>query len=676
MQTSADQEFVELQRALAGEYSLERELGRGGMGIVYLARDVQLDRLVAIKVLPESLAARAELRERFLREARTAAGLSHPNIVAIHRVGEAGAFVFFVMAYVDGETLGQRLRDHGPLAPSTAARVLREVAWALAYAHGRGVVHRDIKPDNILLERQTERALVTDFGIAQVANALEVDDKALTIPGQVMGTAHFMSPEQAASEPVDGRGDLYSLGVVGFLALSGRLPFDAPTVPALLAKQLAEPAPPLAAVAPSVPERLSRAIDRCLRKERDERFASGEALAEAMEATTAAERQLPLPLRVWAQQKNPARGLYVAWSGICGLTAVGKFINLAVSGWTGPHGAGVLVPAGLALLPLIPIAIFHLRQTNRVLRAGYSLADLRYALARWRAERQEELVFEHDEKPSLPLRALRVATYASVPAFAGWIAACILTGAFRSSSPYLQTAGRVTMALFLAIPATIVASTTLGVPLLPRRLSRAMSLRTVRSRFWDSRLGTWTAKLLAGRRPRGAPDQLVDRPTEMALGLAASDLFAALPKPYREQLRELPAVARQLESRATALRERIEEVATLLASAEEGRPDSSTLAAAALDSPRASESHSEQVIERLRATHDQLRHDLGRTVAMLESIRLDLLRVHGGVSDLEPLTTLIDAASDVERELGFLIEAQREVRKGAVAERGGQLLNF
>jgi serine/threonine-protein kinase len=163
-----DPEFLAFQQALAGEYSLERELGRGGMGIVYLAREVQLERLVAIKVLPAALAARPGYRERFLREARTAAQLSHPNIVPIHRVGEAGGFVFFVMSFVEGETLGQRVRTRGPVNVATAARLLREVAWALAYAHGRGVIHRDVKPDNILLEKESGRALVTDFGIAHV----------------------------------------------------------------------------------------------------------------------------------------------------------------------------------------------------------------------------------------------------------------------------------------------------------------------------------------------------------------------------------------------------------------------------------------------------------------------------------------------------------------------------
>src|SRR5689334_17259534 len=231
--TSPTDEFLELQAALAGEYSLQRELGRGGMGIVYLARDVQLDRDVAIKVLPAHLARTAESRARFVREARTAAGLSHPHIVPIHRVGESAGFVYFVMSYVEGETLGERLRRDGPLAPADATRVLREVAWALAYAHGRGIVHRDVKPDNILIEAGTGRAMVTDFGIAH-GGATSVSS---TDPGKIMGTANFMSPEQAAGEPIDGRSDMYALGVVGYLAVSGRLPFEASNLPALLVRQ-------------------------------------------------------------------------------------------------------------------------------------------------------------------------------------------------------------------------------------------------------------------------------------------------------------------------------------------------------------------------------------------------------------------------------------------------------
>ncbi|MCX5759969.1 MAG: serine/threonine-protein kinase, partial [Gemmatimonadetes bacterium] len=152
MSAGLDDLFLAFQSALAGRYSIDRELGRGGMGVVYLATEVDLDRLVAIKLLPPDRAADAVLRERFLREARLAAKLSHPNIIPIHAVDEADGFVYYVMSYVDGETLSQRVRSRGPLGASDGVRVLRETAWALASAHAQGVVHRDVKPDNILIE--------------------------------------------------------------------------------------------------------------------------------------------------------------------------------------------------------------------------------------------------------------------------------------------------------------------------------------------------------------------------------------------------------------------------------------------------------------------------------------------------------------------------------------------
>jgi eukaryotic-like serine/threonine-protein kinase len=271
-------EFSELWSALASQYAVERELGRGGMGAVFLARDVRLDRQVAIKVLPPHLAAEGELRDLFLREARTAARLSHPHIVPVFRADEIAGHPFFAMPFIEGENLAERVSARGPLPPADAVRTLREVAWALAYAHAHGVVHRDVKPENIMIERGSGRSIVTDFGIARVEFGPVFAQDAL-----IMGTASYMSPEQIDGEPLDGRSDLYSLGVVGFHVLSGALPFAGGSVTALLDAHKRQPAPPLTAVAPHVPGPIAAVIDRCLAKERDARYSTGESLADALE---------------------------------------------------------------------------------------------------------------------------------------------------------------------------------------------------------------------------------------------------------------------------------------------------------------------------------------------------------------------------------------------------------
>ena len=287
-------DFLALQTSLAGRYSLERELGRGGMGIVFLAHEVALDRPVALKLLPPELAVSEEVKVRFLQEARTAAKLSHPNIVPIFAVDEVDGFVFFAMAFIEGETLGERVRARGPLSDADATRMMREVAWALAYAHLQGVVHRDVKPDNILLEGGTGRAFVTDFGIAQVGAEGNLDNL-----GHVQGTAEFMSPEQAKGAHVDTRSDLYSLGAVGFDAVSGRFPFEDPSAAVVLGKHVTEAPLPVASRAPAVSAPLAQAIDRCLRKEPGERFADGEAIADVLAAESVADRPLPMALRVF-----------------------------------------------------------------------------------------------------------------------------------------------------------------------------------------------------------------------------------------------------------------------------------------------------------------------------------------------------------------------------------------
>ena len=271
-------EIATLAAALAGQYDIEREIGRGGMGIVYLARDLKLDRPVAIKTLPAHLAGSLDVRERFLREARTAAHLSHPNIVPVHRADEIGGHVFFVMGYVEGESLAQRIQQQGRPPFAGTISQLRDVALALGYAHARGVIHRDVKAENILIERATERAVVTDFGIARLA-----ESKPLTATGQVLGTVHYMSPEQVTGDAVDGRSDVYALGVVAFLAFSGRFPFDSDTPSAVLVSHVMRPTPRLLDVAPDVPAAIAAIVDRCLAKNPNDRFETSGALAEALD---------------------------------------------------------------------------------------------------------------------------------------------------------------------------------------------------------------------------------------------------------------------------------------------------------------------------------------------------------------------------------------------------------
>ena len=625
---SPSPEFLELQAALAGEYSLQRELGRGGMGVVYLARDVQLDRDVAIKVLPAHLARDPEARDRFVREARLAAGLSHPHIVPIHRVGEVGGFVFFVMSYVEGETLGERIRARGPLPPAEATRVMREVAWALAYAHGRGIVHRDVKPDNILLEAGTGRVLVTDFGIARGADAVSSTD-----PGKVMGTAHFMSPEQAAGNAVDGRSDIYSLGVVGYLAVSGRLPFDASSVPALLVRQATEPATSVMRVAPGLPPALGAAIDQCLTRDPVGRFADGEALAEAVAPAHDARPALPPTLRGWLAARNPLLVPYLAWSGGFSALALGNLLAwLNGARGTGPGAVAVL--AAIAASPLLPIVGFHLNQAHRQFRAGHTLADLRAAIDVARRERAEAEAITQKEQEPLAHRVLRMLTIAS-GTWLGTTFGLALAGVIheRYVHPVFFVAPVLSTMLFGAV------SNALDIQFIPNKI-RDWWRTGIRDRLWNSRAGEWLARRLGAPERTQLAGASAFRATEAALGVAASELFAALPNEYREQLSELPAIVASLEARAAEARAEMEVVAAMAPS---GSTDADVLAAR----------------KKAAATH------LAESVAALEGLRLDLLRLHAGAVDLQPLTTLMDAAREIGEDLGRLAAAQQEAERAA-----------
>ena len=291
MTINADLVAEALARALGDDFALVREIGRGGMGLVFLARDLHLQRDVAVKTLPPQLAADEAVRARFLREARTAAALSHPNIIPIYSAAERNGVVYFTMAYVDGVSLAERVARDGPLSFGAVITLLDELASALGAAHARGVVHRDVKAENVLLDRRAGHAIVTDFGIARVA-----ETQSLTATGTVLGTVHYMSPEQVRGVALDGRSDLYALGVLAFFALTGRFPFERPNASAVVVAHVNDPAPHVTDSLPHCPPALDALIARLLAKSPAERFQDAEELRTALQTTALREVRAPLDM--------------------------------------------------------------------------------------------------------------------------------------------------------------------------------------------------------------------------------------------------------------------------------------------------------------------------------------------------------------------------------------------
>jgi hypothetical protein len=290
--TSAEQAV--LATALGQQYEILRPLGHGGMGAVYLARERALDRFVAIKILRPDLAAAPEIRERFRREARIAAQLSHPGILPLHTFGEVRGIWYFVMGYVHGVTLAERLRLEGRLSSDEAHRILVELTEAVEHAHRHGVIHRDIKPANILLDEESGRAMLADFGISKIHGTGDN----LTATGAVVGTPNFMSPEQALGAPdIDERSDLYSIGAVGYAMLAGREPFGDVRPQELMYSKLSKDPAPLHAIAPSVPADLAAVIMRCLARKAEVRWPSARSLREALRRAGGDPVALPEALR-------------------------------------------------------------------------------------------------------------------------------------------------------------------------------------------------------------------------------------------------------------------------------------------------------------------------------------------------------------------------------------------
>ncbi|HEY6219361.1 MAG TPA: serine/threonine-protein kinase [Gemmatimonadaceae bacterium] len=520
-------EFFALQRAVAGRYSLVRELGRGGMGVVFLARDVALDRPVAIKMLPPPVAFSREHRDRFLLEARTAARLSHPHIVPIHAVEEIGDVVIIVMGFVDGETLGALIARTGTLPPAEANRIAREVAWALAHAHANGVVHRDIKPDNILIEAVSRRAVVTDFGIARGLNA------DTTGSGRIVGTPRFMSPEQGAGDHVDGRSDLYSLGVVAFYATVGRVPFDGTSAASILVRHLNEPVPSVLEGNPRVPVPLATVIERCLAKNPADRFASADELALSLQAAEPSGSDVAPPVREFLRA-NETLGVEIGTSIATAVWCTVLILILRVKHPTeggdafgaairGAIALALYTGAGVAMLGLGGLRLNQLvQEIRRLLRAGYRYPAVRLAL-------RSDL--EHRPPgPSPRSSTLSVLGHVVLPLIGTWVA--------RDGPGYWPLLGA---AVAIALP------------------TMTLSNRWNTGRWWQramaSRLGSALFKL-AGLRLGSVRETPADgEPTIVAIGNAAGALFTALPEHVQRRYPELPVLIGRLEERATAVRD-------------------------------------------------------------------------------------------------------------------------
>jgi hypothetical protein len=616
VRVDTDPLFLAFQLAVAGRYSIDREIGRGGMGVVYLAREVHLDRSVAIKLLPPDRAKDPALRARFLREARLAAKLSHPNIIPIHSVDETGDFVYFVMAFVDGETLAHRVRTRGPLPSGEGARVLREVAWALAYAHGQGVVHRDVKPDNILLEASSGRVLVADFGIAAAVDDHGADG--------IVGTPEFMSPEQALGGEMDARSDLYSLGATAFFAFSGRLAFEGQSATEILAKQVTAPAPPLGSVGTTVPKKIAVLVDRCLAKEPDLRPASAQALAEQLGVALEQRRESPVALRAFVKRNARLDGTGTIFTGVA-VTGVSAYM---AGTYQDPFVGLATLLVGATALPFTHCV----REARRLLLSGFAHSDLERPFATEMELVREELAVAYPDSPVALEKTLPSVTRGALVVFVSiwsWLAL------FDQRGP---TRGYALAGLALSgITALMSSLATMGLARRHRDVSTEFW-----AKVWTGRVGKAAfavARRFLGNRP--VATAMTHRATELSLGMAAEQLYESLPKEMRRALGDLPEVLRWLQRDAQVLRRNYEELQEALADAGDAA---------------ASDRYAE-----VRATRDSMHAKLRDAVSALETIRLNLLRLHAGSGTVEGLTTHLGLAADVSMEVERLVAAHSEV---------------
>ncbi|HET9066966.1 MAG TPA: serine/threonine-protein kinase [Gemmatimonadales bacterium] len=514
-------EFELLQRALAGRYSLVREIGRGGMGVVFLAREAALDRLVAIKLLPPAMARDPAERERFLREARTAARLAHPHIVPIHTVEADGDVVWFAMEYIAGESLGELLRE-GALPADAVFRLAQEAGWALSHAHALGVIHRDVKPDNILVEAATGRTLVTDFGIAHHPE--------LSDPRIGHGTLHYMSPEQAMGSEVDARADIYSLGVTLFHALTGRRPFEGLSGAALLTQQGSEHPPTVASLSPRAPTALATVIDRAILPDPDARWPSMEEFTKGLAAARALVPSLPVPLQRFGRHAVEHGRQLGPMAGVAAAALLGAlFTNAFLDNFLGIEVAIYLLLAAISGVVAIGMVVEQVREIRALARLGYRRAAALRAIE------------------SVDVEEARVAAPVAGPAWSRRPRAIIPLGVA------LTVAGLMLVSSASAgIPVLIGFALSLFTPAIT--VSRIARIKGMQGSWWGrllgSRVGGWLWQSATLGQGPVAEAVLGGEPTALALGGIVQSLFGELSPSEQQLLHEVPELAARLEARA------------------------------------------------------------------------------------------------------------------------------
>jgi hypothetical protein len=649
-----------IERALGAQYDVLRLVGRGGMGAVYLARERLLERLVAVKVLPHEAALQGGGRERFLREARTAARLSHPNIVPLHSFAEQDGTFLYVMGFIEGESLESRLARDVKLPADDTRRILAEIADALEYAHTQGVVHRDVKPDNILIESGTGRAVLTDFGIAKAG----AHGQTLTQTGMIVGTPHYMSPEQAsADQNIDGRSDIYALGVIGYRMICGRLPFEGESVQAVLTQHVMKSPVPLTSTDET--RGLDTAVMRCLEKEPKDRWPTAAAFARACRPS---EHEIELPDEIAIIPSMGTRGIATVAAMAFGITLLEAY----QAGDASRGGPEVLAIFGtLAVILSGMFAYFAFKAKRHGIAPRAAVRMMFWPPASWFMWWPHSLRRPGDVWPRLPtrIRVNRIMLTASMALMFGVTIPgmlYVLVWSVGDNPPLPAWLGRWVFSYSMMVWAPL-----MFIPLISAaswrkryRLSDRLANRLLQEPTWNNPR-FWERPEIAAvleRVMRATASTTPQTPVEYVAAIAAA--ASALPEAIRPALSEVSDTARELATHIAALDAELAELSRDADPAERAKLEQKVSAMGS----RAGQLRDLLVgqialLDTLDARRRQLGDDRARYVAMLKSVWLQVasLRAENAQASLSAteITGRVRALRDeLERQRAARVEVE------------------